>query len=125
MSQAISQDTAVGHGRSSFGGSRPLHIIDILLLGTLVGNPSTGSELKKELSCDYGFNVSFGTIYPRLNFLEKSELVFSYHRRSAKKKIYIITNRGDAILKKNLQNLTKMIKKISSSEDSDKETYAY
>ena len=94
-------------------------IVDIQLLYMLAESPSSGYDLNKKMLKEFGFKISFGTLYPKLAYFEKSGILTSSWQRNAadshnpvskRKKIYKMTEYGEAVLKQRLSELARMFK---------------
>ena len=80
-----------------------------------------GYELRKELSAEFGIQVSFGTLYPHLKNLERSNFISQdpdgeYHKR---KKVYALTPNGANTLKFNALAIIKIANTLRPVLDSD------
>jgi len=73
---------------------------DKILLGFLMSGPRTGYQIKRmmEMSTDFFFSTSFGSIYPAFASLEKKGLVRGEEavERGKAKKTYTITAEGQS-----------------------------
>jgi DNA-binding PadR family transcriptional regulator len=85
-------------------------LLDILLLSRLWAKPMGGYELRKELLKEFGVKVSFGTLYPHLKNLEKSECIFEQPADPirSRKKAYRLTKLGENSLKYNALAIMKI-----------------
>jgi DNA-binding PadR family transcriptional regulator len=92
-------------------------VLDLQLLYLLLGGPSSGYDLNKRMQKEFGVKVSYGTLYPRLAHYEMVGMLSSSWQRNAsdsnrgsskKKKVYRITELGQARLKQRLAELSKM-----------------
>lgn len=94
-------------------------MLDVLLLGSLLHRPMTGYQIKKKLASTYGFNVSFGTLFPRLDSLQKSELISCEVLNGGRKKIFAPTTIGAEIFQENLEDMKRLMDKLTSALNSN------
>ncbi|WP_040977955.1 PadR family transcriptional regulator [Oceanobacillus jeddahense] len=94
--------------------------IDILLLNLLSGKDMYGYEMVKVLKekSDQLYNMGEGTLYPALKRMEKKQWLQSYwsETQQGRRKYYQITNEGNAVLEKKLEewnNIHHLITKTS------------
>ncbi len=94
-------------------------VIDLQLLYLLSESPSSGYALNKKMLKEFGFKISYGTLYPKLAFFEKSGILSSSWQRNdpdsaspvaKRKKVYRLTEYGQNVLKERLAELAKMFR---------------
>jgi DNA-binding PadR family transcriptional regulator len=85
----------------------------VLEIMYLLLNPRSGYDLHKQLRLTFGFDASYGSLYPWLRALERGELVTSqWVKREDRlitpqmKRVYCLTEKGKEELRKSLQELT-------------------
>ncbi len=98
-------------------GKQLFQVADLRVLCLLHSQPMSGYELRKKLLNSFKFNMSYGTLYPHLRTLESSKLITGKWRRSElnktnKKRIYSLTERGQNILRTNVENLSNIAHKM-------------
>ncbi|MHB8567135.1 MAG: PadR family transcriptional regulator [Nitrososphaerales archaeon] len=88
-------------------------LVDIEILYLLNFGSKSGYDLRKNLSRSFGIKVSYGTLYPHLHALERSNLItgtWSQKKEqslepSLKKRVYDLTSHGGIILKESIERL--------------------
>lgn len=90
-------------------------LVDIEILYLLNFGAKSGYELRKSLSKSFGIKVSYGTLYPHLHALERSQLIAGTWssstkeeapaRSSLKKRVYDLTSHGAMVLKESIEKL--------------------
>lgn len=85
-------------------------LVDIEILYLLSFGAKSGYELRKLLSAGFGIRVSYGTLYPHLHALEKSNFISGIwsHKEGAaplKKRVYSLSKEGTAILRDSVKSL--------------------
>ncbi|MFQ5710646.1 MAG: PadR family transcriptional regulator [Candidatus Geothermarchaeales archaeon] len=85
--------------------------LDIHILCLLKEEPMHGYRIITEIYERHQVFISPGTLYPRLNALEKEELIKSqsiYVKKKKRKKIYLLTEKGSETLEILLKALSKI-----------------
>ena len=95
----------------SAGNAIARQLVDVEILYLLNFGPKSGYELRKQLSRAFNIRISYGTLYPHLHALERSELIsgtWSQKEESApvKKRVYELTQNGSSLLRQSVQNLS-------------------
>lgn len=98
----------------------PLNFLDLIVLSMLESVPMTGYVIKKRLVMQYHLKVSYGTLYPRLKFLEKRGIVrnsaitgeFAVRKSGTN---YELTIEGKKVLDRNLRLFQNFLGKIDSN----------
>jgi DNA-binding PadR family transcriptional regulator len=99
-------------------------LIDLQILSLLASIPMNGYELRKSFFQTFGVKISFGTIYPRLRYFERLNVIkpTTLNRPSGTCKIqYGLTSKGKADLRIGL-NLFREI--LSTMEELVHESYS-
>jgi len=95
---------------------RSLQIVDLQVLCLLQMKAMSGYELKKNLSGTFGYEISFGTLYPHLRALESAKLIFGkWVSKKPRKRIYSLTDRGREALRSNALRLSRLLQLIFDS----------
>ncbi|WP_152658435.1 PadR family transcriptional regulator [Oceanobacillus sp. CFH 90083] len=93
--------------------------IDILLLNLLSGKDMYGYEMVKVLKdkSDQLYSMGEGTLYPALKRMEKKQWLQSYWSETEKgrRKYYQITDEGNAILEKKLEEWNRVHRLITKT----------
>ena len=91
-------------------------IIDLQLLYLIYQGPVSGYDLRRIMQRRFHVSLSYGIIYPHLVRFEKRKLVTGVwgerNDRHSKKKLFTITERGKALLRKYLSELATMYEEI-------------
>jgi DNA-binding PadR family transcriptional regulator len=72
-------------------------LADLQILSLLDAIPMTGYGIKKYFLSYFGINISFGTLYPRLKYFEKLEIIkptIVYRSRGTSGIFYELTAKG-------------------------------
>jgi DNA-binding PadR family transcriptional regulator len=95
-------------------------LLDILLLSRLWMEPMGGYQLRMNLAREFGFRVSFGTLYPHLKNLERSKLIIQESRAAdrPKKTVYRLSPLGKSTLKLNAIAIIKIASTLRPIVDS-------
>jgi DNA-binding PadR family transcriptional regulator len=88
-------------------------LVDIEILYLLNFGPKNGYELNKDLESYFNLRLSYGTLYPHLHSLEKSDLVTGTWETeiegvAPRKKNYSLTQLGRKSLEINVEKLSKI-----------------
>lgn len=88
-------------------------LVDLEILYLLNFGPKSGYQLKKSLYSSFQLNLSYGTLYPHLHSLDKSQLIsgtWKYQSENAplRKRMYTLTPKGSAKLSRSIGNLSKI-----------------
>ena len=90
--------------------------VDLQILSLLHSQRLTGYSIRKNLNSRFGILISFGTLYPRLKFLEKIQVLRSVvaNRSSATSSVvtYELTEKGMDDLKNGLVSYQSSLKKM-------------
>ncbi len=88
-------------------------LVDLEILYLLNFGPKSGYEFKKNLHGSFRLNISYGTLYPHLHSLEKSDLIqgtwqFQEENAPLKKRVYGLTPTGLEKLVRSISGLSKI-----------------
>ncbi len=98
-----------------------LRILDMQVLCLLQMQQMSGYELRKNIERTFGYEISFGTLYPHLRTLENSRLIAGkWMPRKPRKRMYGLTERGKEVLRTNAHNLSRLIQLILSGAKEDR-----
>ena len=90
--------------------------VDLQILSLLHSQRLTGYSIRKNLNSRFGILISFGTLYPRLKFLERIQVLRSVvaNRSSATSSVvtYELTEKGMDDLKNGLVSYQSSLKKM-------------
>lgn len=94
-------------------------IMDIQLLFLLSESPCSGYDLHKRMQKEFGETVSYGTLYPKLAYYERTNVLSSIWQRNGsenvtgvakRKRVYKITEYGQEVLRVRLAELARMFR---------------
>lgn len=90
-----------------------LGFIKIHILYHASKEPIYGAEMAIELA-RHGYEISFGTLYPTLHFLEQSGLLNRYEEivSGKKRKYYTITEKGETALKEIREKIRELMDEV-------------
>ena len=97
---SVSQAVNVGSRQMGFANSGigwKITLADFQILSLLDAIPMTGYGIKKYFLSYFGINISFGTLYPRLKYFEKLEIIkptIVYRSRGTSGIFYELTAKG-------------------------------
>jgi DNA-binding PadR family transcriptional regulator len=88
-------------------------LVDLEILYFLSLGPKSGYELKKNLMKCFRLNLSYGTLYPHLHALEKSDLIcgswkMQDENQPLRKRMYGLTELGTQRLQESIRALSKV-----------------
>jgi DNA-binding PadR family transcriptional regulator len=88
-------------------------LVDLEILYFLSLGPKSGYELKKNLMKSFNLNLSYGTLYPHLHMLEKSDLICGSWKvqdenQPLRKRVYVLTELGIERLGRSITTLSKI-----------------
>ena len=91
-------------------------LLDPIILQLLDEHPMYGYEIMKTIRKSYGVYLGASTLYPTLNTLEKKRLVKSEWNMHTERprKVYRLTNDGQAILHYSVGSLNRICKTIDN-----------
>jgi DNA-binding PadR family transcriptional regulator len=84
-------------GYANSGTAWKITLADLQILSLLEAIPMTGYGIKKYFLSYFGINISFGTLYPRLKYFEKLEIIkptIVYRSRGTSGIYYELTAKG-------------------------------
>ncbi len=116
----LEPDGPVDEPRSASSEEPVITFVELAMLSILDSTPMTGYVLRKTLLTQFGLKTSFGTLYPRLKALEKSEIIKYSENvgRLATRKSginYELTPYGKKIFNSNLRLFQEYFRKIQSN----------
>lgn len=90
-------------------------VIDLQLLYLIYKGPMSGYDLRRNMETRFRVKLSYGTIYPHLREFERKTLVLGSWSEAtrSKKKIYTITQNGEAMLRESLSTLAIMNEELA------------
>lgn len=94
-------------------GQKRLDYLDIFVLVLLARGCRSGYRLYKQLQSEFGTQVSFGTLYPRLRRLEKEGILFATKSIETAKISYEVAPKGLELLKTNVREMKELAEKLS------------
>ena len=79
----------------------------------------SGYEMKKMMGLSFNSNISYGTLYPHLRYLESSRLIEGTWesrrwRTTLKKRVYRLTVSGKDAMIRNVEDLSETTQKLQS-----------
>ncbi|MDA4111745.1 MAG: PadR family transcriptional regulator [Thaumarchaeota archaeon] len=107
------QETQLGRPLQAESTNVAKQLVDVEILYLLTFSAKSGYELRKHLASWFKINISYGTLYPHLHALEKAGMVTGtwqqkFEEAPLKKRMYSLTPMGTAILRGNIESLSKI-----------------
>jgi len=93
-------------------GQKRLDYLDTFVLALLTSGSRSGYKLYKQLKSEFGTQVSFGTLYPRLRRLEKAGILLASKSVETGKRSYELTPRGLELLRTNVREMRELAEKL-------------